>query len=1375
MKTFTIYIQIILVILLMGAGIQTSRAQRATAELITSLPTPTLEENIAVKDGERFVTYRDNYLFAVNFWIGIQVWDVSNIESPRKVSFLKTSDMCYHAALDQNRLYAANKAEGVVVFDISNIERPYELARIKTPGDAYWVDVNYPYLYVALGKEGFCVMDISNLSDPRTLSLEIPETWVWSLKYRDNKLYVAAKQGGLLIYDITNPSSLTKITQYKTGFHAVEFQLEDNLVYLADGPGGLLILDISAPRLPKEIGRFETEGFTHHVFKSGNYAYLSNREMGLLIVKVNDPAHPRLEARYVTDSETYASFKEDVYVFLSSDTKTEILRHNNQPEMEPLADLSIDENTNYALQLNASDPDGDAIYFEAQNLPPGSEFNTGTGLFTWTPSYEQSGVYPGVIFTVIEKTGSKLSDSDTISITVNHVNRLPELPSIANVTIPEDSLLTIQVPEGSDPDKEDTGKLTYRVENAPPGATFNAVSRVFQWKPTFEQSGVYIVDFVLDDGAGGVDREAVTVTVTHVDRAPVIAKISDQVVNENQPLSLTLSGEEPDKEDQDKISYSMFKLPAGATFNAATRQFSWTPSYEQSGMYEGIGAVMKAGKLSDTTYFTITVNHVNRPPVLAAIGDQLDDENKKLTFTISGSDPDKEDSAKLTYSAENLPTGAVFNPDSLKFSWTPTYEQSGVYSGIVFRVEDPQGLSDQKTITITINHVNRLPVLAEIEPQTVDENVALQVPLSATDPDREDSGKLTFSSTNLPQGATLDATSGLFDWTPGYDQSGQYQIKCTVSDGRLSDSKTMPVTVNHVNRPPLLANIENQTVNENTKLSFTISGSDPDREDEGKLVYSAQNLPAGATFNAGTLVFSWTPTYEQSGVYNNVLFRVTDPAGLLDEKNITIVVHHVNRAPALAAVPAITSKEEQPVAFTLQGSDPDREDKGKLIYSISNLPEGGTLNSSSGEFNWTPTYDQSGVYTLKAQVTDSAGLNAATDISVTIENVNRPPVAAAMEPVTGRENEPLIFTLQMSDPDKEDQGKLTVTSTDLPTGMQLDANNGMISWTPTFDQSGTYNLDYTVTDSYGATASGTVSVQIDNVNRPPELAQVNPLNGDENQALATVLPEANDPDKEDAGKLTYSLETLPAGATFDPATRSFQWTPTYDQAGTYNLVYRVSDTGGLSAQIPVKVIIANVNREPVLPTVATLETREGESFSQVLPEASDPDREDAGKLRYSINNLPPGANFNGGSRILSWTPRFDQAGEYTMTYKSEDPQGLSAETGITLVVENVNRAPSMKAVGNQSVREGEALSFTVNMDDPDGEDKGKVSLAVNNLPPGANFNGASRTFTWIPREDQQGNYTVTFVARDPAGATSEMSVNISVEDVPPPTPPEQND
>jgi hypothetical protein len=1345
---------------------QSAFGQRAAAELISSMTPPSIEENISVKDGERFVTYHNGYLFSVNFWIGIQIWDISNVKEPKRVSFLRTDDMVYHVNFYGDKLFAANKNAGIIVFDISDIYHPYETTRIQTPGDAYWIDIEYPYLFVAMGNDGFCVIDINNLNDPRTISLEILENWVWSIDYQNEKLYLGAKQGGFVIYDASNLSNLVKITQYKTGYHALQFQIEDNIAYIADGPGGLLILDISAPKLPKELGRFSSEGFSNHVFKSGNYAYLSNRELGLLIVRVSDPTNPELEARYISESETYASFKEDVYVFLSTDTQTEILRHNNQPVLKKIDNPIIDENFNFVLQLQANDPDGDQIYFEAENLPEGSLFNTETGLFTWTPTFQQSGIYPNVIFTVIEKTGSQLSTSDTITITVNHVNRSPELPAIANVTIAEDSMLIIQVPEGSDPDSEDIGKLFYRVENTPEGVEFDSVAHIFKWKPTFEQSGTYIVDFVLEDGSGGADREAVTVTVQHVDRPPIVQSVADQTVNEGDTLKVVLSGEELDSEDLDKISFMMKNLPEGASFNPATREFSWMPTYDQSGNYPNVTAIMQAGRMSDTTFFNITVNHVNRPPVLAELANQSIDENARLQIQISGSDPDVEDAGKLTYRAENLPMGASFNSDSLLMSWIPTFEQSGTFNNIIFTVTDPQGLSDQKSISISVNHVNRPPVLAEIPPLTVDENVPLQQQLSASDPDSEDTSKLVYSSENLPEGAILDATTGMFSWTPTYDQSGNYEVTFTISDGVLTDSKQTNIKVNHINRPPTLTKIEDQAIDENQPLTFNITADDPDSEDEGKLTYTAQNLPEGAIFDPNTQSFSWTPTYTQSGIYNNIIFQVADSAGLSDQKSMTIIVRHVNRAPELSSIDPIISDEQQPINFTLVGSDPDQEDAGKLTYQISNLPVGATLDPISGKFTWTPSFEQSGEYTLNATVSDSVGSIAETSIQITVNHVNRPPTVTAMEPIAGNENEPLTIRLDFSDPDNEDIDKLQVSSSGLPEASTLDPATGIITWTPTFEQSGDYIINYTVTDSYGETATGTVSIQIQNINRPPSTPQLTDIETSENEPISTNLPEGTDPDSEDQGKLQYRIDNLPQGASFNASTRSLQWIPTYEQAGSYTITYTVTDIGGLTAQTSFNINVLNINRPPTLIDIDDKDGNEGQSINFTLPAAEDPDQEDAGNIRYSLDNLPDGANFNASSRTFSWTPRFDQAGNYSLTFLVQDEAGESDQRSFTISVNNVNQNPEFRDIGSKTVKEGEELSFSVEAEDRDSEDQNRLNYSAENLPSGANFNAGSRTFNWIPREDQQGTYEIRFTVSDGQGGSAETSVRIVVEDVP---------
>jgi hypothetical protein len=102
---------------------------------------------------------------------------------------------------------------------------------------------------------------------------------------------------------------------------------------------------------------------------------------------------------------------------------------------------------------------------------------------------------------------------------------------------------------------------------------------------------------------------------------------------------------------------------------------------------------------------TVTIT-ANRPPVLGSIGNKTVNEMQTLTFIISATDPDGD---PLTYSASSMPSGAVFNPASRTFTWTPSYHQAGSYPGVIFRVADSTA-NDTETITITVNNVYRTDI-----------------------------------------------------------------------------------------------------------------------------------------------------------------------------------------------------------------------------------------------------------------------------------------------------------------------------------------------------------------------------------------------------------------------------------------------------------------------------------------------------------------------------------------------------------------------------------------------------------------------------------------------------------------------------------------
>jgi uncharacterized delta-60 repeat protein len=103
--------------------------------------------------------------------------------------------------------------------------------------------------------------------------------------------------------------------------------------------------------------------------------------------------------------------------------------------------------------------------------------------------------------------------------------------------------------------------------------------------------------------------------------------------------------------------------------------------------------------------------------------------------------------------------------------------------------------TDYDYATIKYGVPNRPPELAPVGNKWVNEGQLLAFTISSTDPDGD---PLTYSATGLPPGATFNASAGTFSWTPRYDQAGSYNVTFTVSDGSLTDSETISISVNNV-------------------------------------------------------------------------------------------------------------------------------------------------------------------------------------------------------------------------------------------------------------------------------------------------------------------------------------------------------------------------------------------------------------------------------------------------------------------------------------------------------------------------------------------------------------------------------------------------
>jgi len=512
---------------------------------------------------------------------------------------------------------------------------------------------------------------------------------------------------------------------------------------------------------------------------------------------------------------------------------------NNAPNVAAIPS-SLNKNEGTVITADeielATDTDGDTLTYTFSGWAATLPINI---------DYDQAGEY--VLH--VEVTDGIETVGKNITICVNNINRGPALSALGAKTTSEASTLEFPV-TAVDPDGD---QLSYIAENLPGEASFT--DNVFRWIPDYNQAGLYNVTFIVSDGQLQ-DSKTISITVANTNRPPVIEPIGNITVVAGSQITFPVNTSDA---DGDNVSITPSDLPAGATFNSP---FSWTPAPDQVGNYQ-ITFIASDGQLQDSETISISVIVGNIPPILTVIGDKTISEGESLTFTVTAADADND---PISYLVESLPQGATFIGNT--FSWSPNYDQSGIYA-VIFIASDGQ-LQDRQSIAITVDNYNRAPVFNEIGDQQVNEASRLEFQISATDPD---GNQLTYSVQNSPAGSTF--TDDTFNWTPGYDQAGAYEIIFWAGDGSTSAYQTVNITVVNVNRAPVLAPIGNKeiTVTSNESrptLNFTVAATDPDGD---AITYGVENLPPQAVFENGG--FTWSPQLYMAGQYS-LIFTAGD-------------------------------------------------------------------------------------------------------------------------------------------------------------------------------------------------------------------------------------------------------------------------------------------------------------------------------------------------------------------------------------------------------------------------------------------------------------------------------------------------------------------
>jgi hypothetical protein len=225
------------------------------------------------------------------------------------------------------------------------------------------------------------------------------------------------------------------------------------------------------------------------------------------------------------------------------------------------------------------------------------------------------------------------------------------------------------------------------------------VTGLIQWTPSEgSDAGTFPITIRVSDLYGLTGELTFDLTLNEVNQPPSIQQIGLKSVNVGQRLSFFAHGSDPDLPHH-FLRYTLVgDVPAGASIDPASGQFTWTPSELHGGQSFQI-TVRVTDNLGLAADDTFQLN-VNAPPSLLPIGEKFVNVGQTLTFSVVAMDtPSDFGSYELAFSA---PDGAAIDHSDGLFTWTPSAAHQGQSFEITVVVFDPGGFSASETFIIHV-------------------------------------------------------------------------------------------------------------------------------------------------------------------------------------------------------------------------------------------------------------------------------------------------------------------------------------------------------------------------------------------------------------------------------------------------------------------------------------------------------------------------------------------------------------------------------------------------------------------------------------------------------------------------------------------------
>jgi len=605
----------------------------------------------------------------------------------------------------------------------------------------------------------------------------------------------------------------------------------------------------------------------------------------------------------------------------------------------------------------------------------------------------------------------RIDEKDASSTTTGNVWSFTTEGVAPSITTTEITTAIVNQAYTYDVDAAGIPAPTYSLSASPSGMTINAVSGVIDWTPDEGQLGLNAVTVTAANGQEPNDTQSFDIDVAGVAPSITSAEITTAIVNQAYTYDVDAAG-------IPAPAYSLTIAPSGMTINAVSGVIDWMPDETQLGLNAVTVTAANGQEPNDTQSFDIDVAGVAPSITSAEITTAI--VNQAYTYDV--------DAAGIpapAYSLSAAPSGMTINAVSGVIDWMPDETQLGLNAVTVTAING-QEPNDTQSFDIDVAGVAPTITSAEITTATVNQAYTYDV-------DAAGIPAPAYSLSASPSGMTINAVSGVIDWTPNEGQLGLNAVTVTAINGQEpNDTQSFDIDVAGVAPSITSTAVTTATVNQ----AYTY---DVDAAGIPAPTYSLSIAPSGMTINAVSGVIDWTPDETQLGL-NAVTVTAANGQEPNDTQSFDIDVAGV--APTITSAAVTTATVNQ--AYTY---DVDAAGIPAPTYSLSASPSGMTINAVSGVIDWTPDEGQLGLNAVTVTAINGQEPNDTQSFDIDVAGVA--PSITSAEITTAIVNQAYTY-----DVDAAGIPAPTYSLTTSPSGMTINAVSGVIDWTPNETQLG---------------------------------------------------------------------------------------------------------------------------------------------------------------------------------------------------------------------------------------------------------------------------------------------------------------------------------